>query len=120
MGSRENPVQAACLRFFQLCGWRVWRNNSRVVTMPGRGGKPRPVRFGETGSPDIFAFRIGPIIGGVPSMVGVAVECKSERGKQSEMQRAWQGEWERHGGIYLLVRSTWDLEDGLRKKGITP
>ena len=36
--------------------------------------------------------------------VVVAVEWKSDRGRQSDGQRAWQRAWEAAGGVYLLAR----------------
>jgi hypothetical protein len=42
----------------------------------------------------------------------IAIEVKTETGRQSPDQKIWQSAWERAGGIYVLARST---EDVLKK-----
>ena len=111
MSSKENVVVTECIRLLHILGIAAWRNNSRVVTMPGRGGRPRPVQFGYPGSPDILA--VVP-----PSGRFLGVECKSETGRQTEKQRAFQGVMERSGGVYLLVRSAAEMEAMLRERGL--
>lgn len=51
----ETDVVGAILKYLALVrGVCAWRMNSRVITMPGKGGRPRPVRFGGVkGMPDI-------------------------------------------------------------------
>ena len=84
---------------------------------------------------DIMMFRINvgkfrPLDGGVrviqsapegtPDLLGViipgrafAIEVKALRGKQRDVQVAWQVAWEKRGGIYVLARSLGDVYKGL-------
>ena len=39
----------------------------------------------------------------------VAVEVKTESGKQRPDQKSWQDAFEKHGGRYILARSVHDL-----------
>lgn len=54
----ETEIQSAILEYLAICpGVVAWRNNSRVVNMPGKGGKMRPVRFGGlAGASDILGW----------------------------------------------------------------
>jgi len=112
MGTVENQVQAACQRFVLLRGGFVWRNQSRTVMVPGKGGKPRPMFFGLPGSPDLIGVYHGRAIG---------IECKKPLGPrgghggsvQSAEQIAFQQEFERAGGVYILARGVDDVEKAL-------
>lgn len=98
----------------------MWRNNSRTVMMPGKGGRMRPMFFGLPGSPDI--------IGILPGGRFIGVECKKPLGPkggtngsvQSPDQAAFQRECERVGGIYILARSMDDVEAVLKQIKETP
>ena len=57
---------------------------------------------------------------GTPDLLGViapgrafAIEVKAQRGKQRDVQVAWQNAWEKRGGIYVLARSLDDVYKGL-------
>ena len=114
MGTVENKVQAACQTMLSLRGEFVWRNQSRTIMVPGKGGKMRPMFFGLPGSPDLIGVWRGRAIG---------VECKKPLGPkggtrgsvQSEEQIAFQCEFERAGGIYILARGVEDVEAALAK-----
>ena len=60
----------------------------------------RYVSFGLRGSADILAVADGKFY---------AIECKSDSGRQSPQQRAYQARVEASGGVYLVVRSAFDL-----------
>jgi len=112
MGTAENQVQSACQKFLQLKGAFVWRNQSRTIMVPGKGGKPRPMFFGLPGSPDLIGVLNGRAIG---------VECKKPLGPrgghggsvQTSEQKAFQDEFERAGGLYILARSVDDVEKAI-------
>lgn len=74
----------------------VERINTGVASDPHTG---RTVRFGTPGAPDI---RI------TLQSRAVAVEVKSERGRQSPEQVRWQAAFEMAGGVYLLCRNASD------------
>jgi hypothetical protein len=71
------------------------------------------------------AYRAGAFFGdalpaGWPDITGllpdgrfIGVECKAPGGRQSEMQKHIQQEILRRGGIYVLARSTEDVEKGI-------
>ena len=76
---------------------RVWRNNTGAVkTQDGR-----IVTFGLKGSADI----IGLLRGGR----FLAIEVKSEIGRQSEQQKNFQKMIESFGGLYILARCVEDV-----------
>lgn len=123
MGASENRCQAGCLKILQMWGWFAWRNNTGVAMLPGRGGKPRPVVFGQKGSPDILAFRRAPWSmpdspEAMPCVLALGVECKSERGRQSPEQKLWAQRWEMAGGVYLLVRSSDEMVRAMEERGL--
>jgi hypothetical protein len=69
-------------------------------------GKRRFVKFGPKGGPDIFAVIAGNIFG---------IEVKADNGFQSQVQKEFEVEFTRAGGVYLLCFS---LEDVIRR--LTP
>jgi hypothetical protein len=113
---RESSIVAACLQLLKLRGIFAWRNNTGVAMLPGRGGKPMPVRFGYPGSSDIFAI--------VKGGQFLAIECKTPLGprgggaKQSDDQVEFERRVKGAGGLYLLVRSGQELETYLDGSGV--
>jgi hypothetical protein len=75
-----------------------WRQNSGALTTPA-GGFLR--------SADING--VADIIGLLPGGRFLAVECKSDRGRQSPAQRTFQAMVEEAGGLYVLARGIDDL-----------
>jgi hypothetical protein len=106
----EAVVQAQCLKLLQARSVFVFRNNTGCATLPGKGGKPRPVRFGIPGGPDI--------LGVLPGGRFLGVECKRPLGprggaagsEQTPEQADFQRRVEEAGGLYWLVRSSEELE----------
>lgn len=110
---------------------RVWRHNTgRIADRHGR-----VVSFGLVGSADVIGIRLVHAfstidgrtvfdsikdcdrddspktwvrVGGACGQF-LAVECKSDTGRQSEAQRNFQKMVESMGGLYLLVRDVADL-----------
>ena len=72
-------------------------------------GGPRVIQSAPEGTPDL----LGVIIPGR----AFAIEVKAPRGKQRDVQVAWQTAWEKRGGIYILARS---LDDVYRALDINP
>lgn len=73
-------------------GCMFWRANSGFV----RGGSGRPIQVNSPGCADILGT-----VRGRP----IALEVKTEIGRQSKEQRDWQSAWEAAGGVYAIVRS---------------
>lgn len=86
-------VHGCLLALNRLAGVRAWRNNSGAVRIDTAF-----VRFGCPGSPDV----IGLIY---PHGRFLGVECKTEKGRQSDQQKRFQMMLTKHGGIYILCRS---------------
>lgn len=86
----QDRIRLALGRVDGLC---LWRNNIGVAEM--RGYK---VRFGVggPGGADLLGLYRGRF---------VAVEVKTETGRQSEEQRVFQKLVEKLGGIYVVLRS---------------
>jgi hypothetical protein len=75
---------------------------------PIDGAQGRVIQSAPEGTPDLLGVikrgEIGQAFG---------IEVKSIRGKQRDAQRAFQGAWEKRGGIYILARSLDDVYLGL-------
>lgn len=77
-----------------------WRNNSGV----GKTDYGARISFGCPGSGDILG-----VFKGKP----IAIEVKTETGRQSAQQKSWQQSWEECGGIYILARSPGEVWERL-------
>lgn len=101
----ETATVRAILDYLHLRGCLAFRMNSRVVMLPGRGGKPAPYRMGGVkGMADILACQPG--TGKV-----VAIEVKSATGKTTPEQIAFLASVDRAGGIAFVARSVKDVQD---------
>ena len=72
-------------------------------------GGPRVIQSAPEGTPDL--------LGVISPGRAFAIEVKAPRGKQRDVQVAWQTAWEKRGGIYILARS---LDDVYRALDINP
>lgn len=68
-------------------------------------GGPRVIQSAPEGTPDL--------LGVISPGRAFAIEVKAPRGKQRDVQVAWQVAWEKRGGIYILARSLDDVYKGL-------
>ena len=102
----ENEVKNACLRWLKNHGIYAFRQNTGMVWAGSH-----PVRFGTPGAGDITGL--------MPDGRRLEIECKSASGKQSDTQKRFEELMRRNNGIYLLVYSAADLEEGLRAEGYT-
>lgn len=89
------------LAFGAMPHMRLWRNNSGLLYAPGPGGTMRRVRASAEGAPDILGLLRGGLF--------LGIECKSESGRQSPAQVAFQQMIEKMGGLYILARSVEDV-----------
>ncbi|MDO8421135.1 MAG: hypothetical protein Q7S99_03135 [Parvibaculum sp.] len=105
---------------------RAWRNNTGVAWMGRpqfmRNGSvliadPRRVAFGVPGSGDIIGFQRITI---TPEMVGqtigryITVECKSGKGRQSELQTKFERVATAFGAAYVVARDPADAVKGIK------
>lgn len=105
MGAKENAVMKSCKDALAVAGVFFWRQNSGLAMLPGRGGRPQPVRFGVVGAGDY---------GGIlPGGYYIEVECKTGNGKQTDNQKQRQVDLERAGACYVLARGYDDVTEGI-------
>lgn len=118
---KEGEIQAAILAYLRTVpGVRAERMNSRVVTMPGRGGRMRPVRFGFKGCPDIIGWRTQThwMQCCPPNFAQfLAIEVKSPGKEPTDEQRAFLQAVRDAGGVSLIARSVDDVVSALGQKG---
>lgn len=104
----EKAVQAAILRYLQICPYVAWsyRQNSGKFKVQDKHGT-RWVEAGFTGCPDIMGMlKDGRFLG---------VECKSSSGRASQEQKNFGELVQQHGGVFIIARSVDDVVEGLRK-----
>lgn len=105
--STEAEIQRNCMKFLANHGIQVWRSNSRVFMVPGKGGRERPMRAGlGRGSADL--------IGILPDGRFLAVECKRPGEKPSLEQGDWLRSVNSHGGLAIWVDHISILESLIR------
>ena len=109
MAKQETAIVTACLDLLHMLKIPAWRNNSGAVAL-GSGPSRRCVRYGHPGSPDI----IGVIPRGIRAGTFLGVECKTEKGRQSDSQKEFQRTIEAAHGVYVLARSVSDLHERLK------
>ncbi len=92
----EQDIQSAVLAAVTAVpGCLAWRANSGLAVTAARS----IIRANVPGCADILACYRGRFI---------AIEVKTERGRQSQQQRRFQAAVERAGGLYVLARSPAD------------
>jgi len=97
MAKPAQTLTRAIRRYLQLAGWLTWRNSGGLV----RVGGDRFARFGETGIPDIMAYRKGRLL---------CIEVKATKSDRlSTVQQAWLDALGAHGAICIVARSMDDL-----------
>ena len=121
----ETATVRAILDYLHLRGYLAWRQQSRVVMLPGKGGRDRPVRMGGVkGMADIIGC--APVSVSVPVLgpayprdrdgryiLGrlLAIEVKSAEGKPTPEQTSFLAAVVRAGGIAFLARSVKDVQE---------
>jgi len=96
---------AECVRYLQIKGYEVIRNNTGAIVAEHKG-KKRLIRFGLPGSADILACS--------PEGRFVAIECKAGRNKTTRLQNIFLERIRKNNGIAIVARSIADLiEQGI-------
>jgi hypothetical protein len=123
---QETQTVRAILDYLHLRGYLAWRQNSRVVMLPGKGGKQRPYRMGGVkGMADIVgcvpsAIKVPPPQGAFAvtrdwptERVGrlLAIEVKSAEGKPTPEQTAFLAAVVKAGGLAFVARSVKDVQE---------
>jgi hypothetical protein len=99
---KERELVKACMEYLSFKGYEVLRNNTGLFIFYGRDGRPRAVRTGVKGSPDIIACS--------PDGRFVAVECKAGKNKLTAYQKAFIERLKRKNAIVVVAYSVEDLE----------
>jgi hypothetical protein len=93
---KEKDVVWSVLEYLRVKRIFCWRNNTGGFT---RGS--HFYKFGDVGSPDVFAVKDGRIYG---------IECKVEGNEATEAQREWGKGFEEAGGVYAVAYGIKDVE----------
>ena len=108
MQNPETKIQNRIMMDMSKKGYLVWRNQVGLFkTIDGR-----TVNIGIKGSSDLMAVKptvITPEMVGQTLAVFVAVEVKTETGRQSEPQKKWQKAVEKLGVKYIIARCEDDI-----------
>ncbi len=100
---RESVIVKQCLEHLEHLGYLAWRNNSGLMFVQGRR-----IQLAPAGTPDIVGLDLkGGFIG---------VECKAEKGYQSDNQKMFEEKIKKNKGIYLLVHSVEELKEKLNEE----
>ncbi len=85
------------------------RNNTGAIPIEAGKNKRRFIRFGDKGSPDFLVFTKRWIPYWGYELKTIAIEVKSDIGRQSADQIKWQADFEKIGGEYYIARSLDEL-----------
>ena len=95
----EKTTQRAITDYLSFRKKLWWRNNTGAHANEYKG-KRYYVRYGETGSPDVYVLDMGVLYG---------IEVKDVKGKLSEAQVSFRERFEKAGGRYILAKSLDDV-----------
>jgi hypothetical protein len=118
---KEKQILAAILQFLAAKHILAFRMN--VLAMPTGDGK-RFIKAGVPGMADVLAFKVrrtgwltNPAIEGDYAkeiIIPLWIEAKTEKGKQSDLQRSFQLLVESYGHRYVICRGVEDVENTLK------
>ena len=100
---KESDIQKAIMDYLRLNGYFCNKFHTTGIYVRKRDTY---MKNPNKGCPDILAFKKG--------FTNLAVECKSDKGVQSDEQLEWGKRFEESGGIYILARSLDDVEKVLK------
>ena len=103
----ETEIVASILIYLRVHGFWAERRNSRVLMLPGKCGRLRPVRFGVKGGSDIIAI-------GLQGRF-MAIEVKRPGEKATVEQDMYLREIRRHAGIGIVATCVQDVATALER-----
>lgn len=124
-GRPEGEIVRAILDYLALVpGVTAWRNNTGMAMLPGRGGRPQPVRFGKPGLPDIIGWVrwpqvitdcSHPLTSNFKPMIArfLAIEVKRPGGRPTPEQAAFLELVRKSGGVAIVATAVQDVIDAL-------
>lgn len=102
MRHKESELQRACVRWFR---YRYQRHASMLIAVPN--GVATTERQGAILKAEGMLAGVADLLLLIPAQgyTMLAIEMKTDTGRQSPFQKDWQKEAERHGIRYEVVRS---------------
>ena len=97
----ESKLQQACVKWFRL----AYPKLARLLFAVPNGGKRRIV--------EASIMKAEGVVSGVADLLllipnathhALGIEMKTSKGKQNDNQKAWQKDFEEHGGKYVVCR----------------
>lgn len=85
--TKETAIKKQVRQYLRLKGWFVYHNLAGLGVHPGIS--------------DYTAIKNGQV---------VQLEIKTDKGRQSDVQKQFQSDWEAFGGEYYVIRSIDDLQ----------
>lgn len=113
MKSRTNPetrIQASILTYLVYLGIFCWRNNSSGIYNQKTGSYYSPKGIGRISG-------VSDILGILPDGRFIALEIKSEKGKETPEQKVFGHNISTNNGLYIVARSIEDVRKTLREYG---
>lgn len=104
----------AALKAHPRVAWAV-RLNSGMAMLPGKGGKPQPVRFGFSGCPDIIGQVTASVYADIARGLFLAVEVKRPGKKPTLEQAAFLLRVREAGGVGFVATGVEDVWKHLGK-----
>ena len=109
----EGAILKSCLDYLAAKHILAFRMNTGAMAAE-HNGKKRFMRFGTPGMADILAFPKRwidqfHVHGHWEYELPCWIECKTETGRQSELQKSFQKQVEENGHRYLIARGVDDL-----------
>ena len=116
----EREVVREVLAYLRtIPGVTAWRCNTGMAMLPGRGGKPMPVRFGVKGMADIVGWKTEAIyverIGKIHRARFLAIECKREGQEPTVLQAQFLQSVQDAGGIGIVAHGVEDVVKALER-----
>ena len=99
---KETDAQAAICDYLALRKHLFWRANNVPVFDQARGGYRALPKYTMHGLPDIMVIKDGFFI---------ALEVKTEKGRQSEAQKKFARLCKEHGGEYYVVHNISEVQE---------
>lgn len=102
MRHEESQTQRACVKWFRL----VYPKLARLLFAVPNGGK-RGIREAAIMKAEGVVAGVADLLLLIPSKEyhALAIEMKTDKGKQNENQKLWQEDFEKSGGKYVISRS---------------
>ncbi len=112
MRHEESQTQRACVKWFRL----VYPKLARLLFAVPNGGK-RGIREAAIMKAEGVVAGVADLLLLIPSREyhALAIEMKTDKGKQNENQKLWQMDFEKSGGKYVVCRCFDEFRSAVEK-----